>query len=298
VENLVFDDRYHDLIADEYGLRQIGSGFGFPEGPVMLPDGYLLFSDITNDAIVRFTRPDRTGIFRQPCGGANGNTLDLEGRLVTCEPGTRRITRTEHDGSITTLTDNYQGKRLNATNDVVVKSDGGVYFTDPIFLGDFEDILKPSYMALDFSGVFRISLDGGVSLVTDEIPFPNGLAFSEDESVLYVVNTSDNGIYAFDVNADGSVNNKRLWLDMTYDLPGVGDGMKVDVEGNVYSTGPGGIWVAASNGNPIGIIRTPTVATNLAVYGFDSKMLFITSPPNLYMLRINVPGISVIDRIR
>jgi gluconolactonase len=146
VDHIVWDRRFADLV-DGASLRQVGDGFGFPEGPVMLPDGYLVFSDIANDALVRFTRPGRTGIFRRPSGGANGNTLDPRGRLVTCEAGRRRVTRTEPDGAITVLAAHHEGKRLNAPNDVVVRSDGAVFFTDPIFLGPDEGLLAPSYMA-------------------------------------------------------------------------------------------------------------------------------------------------------
>ena len=292
----VFDGRFHDLV-DDLPLRRVGDGFGFPEGPVMLPEGFLVFSDIANDSIIRFSRPGRTGIHRQPSGGANGNTLDVQGRLVTCEAGRRRVTRTEHDGSVTTLADRYEGKRLNAPNDIVVKSDGAVYFTDPVFLGEDDEMFRSSYMELDFNGVFRISPQGGLSLLTSELRLCNGLAFSPDESILYVVNSEDDSVYAFDVNSDGSISNMRRWLDMTAEMPGVGDGMKIDVLGNAYVTGPGGVWVADSEGTPLGIIRTPVAATNMAFYGFDSKVLFITAPPAIFAVRLRVGGISVLGRI-
>ena len=294
--NIIYDDRFHDLV-DDLPLRQVGDGFGFPEGPVMLPEGFLVFSDIANDSIIRFSRPGRTGIYRQPSGGANGNTLDIQGRLVSCEAGRRRVTRTEHDGSITVLADRHDGKRLNAPNDIVVKSDGSVYFTDPVFLGEDDEMFRSSYMELDFSGVFRISPQGELSLPTSDLRLCNGLAFSPDESLLYVVNSEDNSVYAFDVNDDGSISNMRRWLNMTSDMPGVGDGMKIDVSGNAYVTGPGGVWVADSEGAPLGIIRTPVVTTNLAFYGFDSSVLFITAPPAIFAIRIKVPGISVLDRL-
>ena len=270
MENVVFDERFHDLV-DDYQITKVGDDFGFTEGPVMMPGGYLVFSDVAGDRIMRFSRPGRGGIFRQPSGNANGNTLDTLGRLVTCEVGLRRVTRTERDGTITVLADNFEGKPLNAPNDIIVSSNGSIYFTDPVFLGPYDELVGPSYRALDFCGVFRISPFGELSLVTDEVPFANGLAFSPDESVLYVVNTSDDSVYAFDVGADGFVSNKRLWLKMEYDAEGVGDGMKIDVEGNAYVTGPGGIWVASRDGEALGIVRTPNVATNLAFYGFDSK---------------------------
>jgi gluconolactonase len=297
VDHVVWDRRFGDLV-DAASLRQVGDGFGFPEGPVMLPDGYLVFSDIANDALIRFSRPGRTGVFRQPSGGANGNTLDPRGRLVTCEAGRRRVTRTEPDGTITVLAAAYQGKRLNAPNDIVVRADGAVYFTDPIFLGPDEPLLAPSYMALDSCGVFRIAPDGGLTRVTTELSRPNGLAFSPDESRLYVVDSADNTVSAFDVAADGSLRNRRPWLVMRDAAEGVGDGMKVDTAGHAYVTGPGGVWVAAPDGTPLGLLRLPVVATNLAFYGYDAKMLFITAPPALFLVRLAVAGISVIDRIR
>ncbi len=293
----MWDRRFGDLV-DGASLRQVGDGFGFPEGPVMLPDGYLVFSDIANDALIRFTRPGRTGIFRQPSGGANGNTLDPRGRLVTCEAGRRRVTRTEPDGTITVLAAHHEGKRLNAPNDVVVRSDGAVYFTDPIFLGPDEPLLAPSYMALDSCGVFRIAPDGGLTRLTTELSRPNGLAFSPDESRLYVVDSADNSVSAFDVAADGSLRNRRQWLVMRHEAEGVGDGMKVDTAGHAYVTGPGGVWVVAADGTPLGILRLPVVATNLAFYGYDAKILFITAPPALFVVRLALPGLSVLDRIR
>jgi gluconolactonase len=297
VDHVVWDRRFGDLV-DVASLRQVGDGFGFPEGPVMLPDGYLVFSDIADDALVRFTRPGRTGIFRQPSGGANGNTLDPRGRLVTCEAGRRRVTRTEPDGTITVLAAHHEGKRLNAPNDVVVRSDGAVYFTDPIFLGPDEPLLAPSYMALDSCGVFRIAPDGELTRLTTELSRPNGLAFSPDEARLYVVDSADNSVSAFDVAPDGSLRGRRPWLVMRHAAEGVGDGMKVDTAGHAYVTGPGGVWVAAPDGSPLGILRLPVVATNLAFYGYDAKILFITAPPALFVVRLALPGISVLDRIR
>ena len=264
----------------------------------MLPEGYIIYSNISGDAIMRYSPPSWTGIVRKPSGGANGNTLDPQGRLVSCEGALKRVTRTEPDGSIIVLASMHGGRPLNAPNDVVVKNDGAIYFTDPHFLGDQEQMLAPSLRSQDYCGVFMISPDGEVTRVTTEISLPNGLALSPDETVLYVVNSGDNCVYAFDVDAaDGSIANKRLWLKMDHELEGVGDGMKVDLEGNAYVTGPGGVWVVSSDGTPLGIIPVPHVTTNVAFYGYDSRLLFITAPPAAYVIRIRNPGISVIDRI-
>ena len=272
-------------------------GFGFTEGPVMLPEGYILFSDIRNDAIVQYNPPFWLSTVRSPSGGANGNTLDPQGRLITCEGSLKRLTRTERDGSTTVLADSYDGKPLNAPNDVVVKSDGSIYFTDPIFLGEREEMLAPSLQSQAHRSVFRLSPDGVLAPVTDEIAKPNGLAFSADESALYVVDSFENRVHAFDVADDGSLANSRVWLSMEHELEGLGDGMKVDREGNAYVTGPGGVWVASGDGTPLGIIRVPQTTSNVAFYGFDSRLLFITAPTAVYVARIKVPGVSVIDRV-
>ena len=187
---------------------------------------------------------------------------------------------------------------------MVVRTDGTIYFTDPIFLSSDEGMLSPdeqvmarSYMDLDFCGVFKVSPSGELSLLTKDLVRCNGLAFSPDERILYVVNSADNSVYACDVDGEGSIGNPRLWLKMEYEVFGLGDGMKVDVEGNAYVTGPGGVWVASSDGTPLGIIRIPVPPSNLAFYGFDAGMLFITAAPGAFMQRIKVPGISVIDRV-
>lgn len=290
-------DKLERLVDFTFGMVKVATGFGFPEGPVMMPQGFLIFSDITNDQIVRFSRPDRTAIYRNQSKGANGNTLDLQGRLISCETGYRRLSRTETNGDVTVLADNYQGKLLNATNDVIVRNDGTILFTDPIFLGEYETFLGSSYKALDFSGVYSIDAKGNLSLVTTSLDFPNGLALSPDEKTLLVGNSDDNCIYAFGKNSDGYSSKGDLWLEMDSDLTGVADGLKVDIEGNVYSTGPGGIWVADHSGKPLGIIKFEEITTNLAFYGLDSHMLVVTAPPSLYMLKLKVPGISVLERL-
>ena len=297
MENVVFDRRFHELV-DEYDLWLASEGFGFAEGPVMLPEGYILFSDIGNDAILQYNPPFWLSTIRSHSGGANGNTLDLQGRLITCEGSLKRLTRTEPDGSLTVLADSYDGRPLNAPNDVVVRSDGSIYFTDPIFMGDREDMLAPSLQAQEHTSVFMVSPNGELARLTTEPGKPNGLAFSPDESVLYVVDSADNSVIAFDVAEDGSIASGRVWLSMEHELEGLGDGMKVDQEGNGYVTGPGGIWVASADGTPLGIIRVPQITSNLAFYGFDSRLLFITAPTAVYVARIKVPGISVTDRVQ
>lgn len=295
IKNIAFEPGFDDLV-DEFPLWEAGNTYGFPEGPLFLPQGFMIFSDITHERIVRYAPPFWNGVLRENSGGANGNTLDTEGRLISCENHLKRLTRTEPDGTITVLADAFDGRPLNAPNDVVVRSDGAIFFTDPIFMGDYEEVLAPSLMTQKACRVLRLDVDGTLSPVTEEVSKPNGLAFSPDESVLYVVNSAEQNVAALDVDADGNLSNYRIWLDMEHRLEGPGDGMKIDTLGNGYVTGPGGVWVCDSNGKPLGIIRTPGVTTNCAFYGYDSKLLFITGTIGTYVIRLKVPGISVYDR--
>jgi gluconolactonase len=256
----------------------------------------MVFSDISHERLIRYCPPFWNGVLRENSGGANGNTLDTAGRLVSCEGNFKRLTRTEPDGTITILADSYDGKPLNAPNDVVVRSDGAIIFTDPIFMGDYEEALAPSLMTQTANRVFRLDPDGALTPITEEVSKPNGLAFSPDESLLYVVNSEEHNVAAFDVDAAGALTNYRIWLDMEHRLEGPGDGMKVDARGNGYVTGPGGVWVCDPEGTALGIIRTPGATTNCAFYGFDSKLLFITATTGTYIIRLKQPGISVYDR--
>ena len=295
MENIAFSPRFHALV-DEYPVWQAGDSYGFPEGPLFFPQGFIIFSDIARERLIRYAPPFWNGVLRENSGGANGNTLDTEGRLISCEGNYKRLTRTEPDGTITVLADSYAGRPLNAPNDVVVRSDGTIFFTDPIFMGENEVALAPSLMTQAANSVFRLGPGGDLVSATEEVSKPNGLAFSPDESVLYVVNSEETNVSAFDVDEAGALTNHRIWLDMDYDLEGPGDGMKVDVEGNAYVTGPGGVWVVEPDGTALGIIRHEGQATNCAFYGYDSRLLFITATNGTHVARLKVPGISVYDR--
>ena len=295
MDNVVFSPRFGDLV-DSHPLWQAGSTYGFPEGPIFFPQGFMVFSDILRERLVRYCPPFWDGVLRENSGGANGNTLDTEGRLISCEGSLRRLTRTEPDGSITVLADRFDGSPLNAPNDVVVRSDGTILFTDPVFLGEYEHAMAPSLQAQRACAVMRIDPAGELTVATEEVEKPNGLALSPDESVLYVVNSADATVSAFDVDAGAGLSNHRIWLRMESDLEGPGDGMKVDTEGNAYVTGPGGVWVAEPDGTALGIIRHDGIPTNCAFYGFDSSLLFITATTGTYVIRLRVPGIPVYDR--
>ena len=272
-------------ILETTQAERLAAGFGFTEGPLWHPDGFYYFVDIRRSALHRLTPGKEPELVRGNTGEGNGTTFDLQGRLVICEGGNRRVTRMSAAGGLEILVDRYEGKRLNRPNDVVCKSDGSIYFTDPglrVPLGDRE---------LPYAGVYRIAPDGTTTLVAD-CEYPNGLAFSPDERVLYVANTRwAQYIHALELDGSGNVVRRRIFADMSSDeTDGVPDGMKVDVQGRIYCTGPGGTWVFAPDGTRLGIIRTPEVPANLAFGGPDLRTLFFTARTSIYTLRVKVPG--------
>ena len=268
-------------------MRELASGFQFTEGPVWHPDGYLLFSDIPASVIYRVDPGGPPIPWRSPSGNSNGLTLDRQGRLVACEHGTRRVSRTEADGTVDVLATHYRGKRLNSPNDVVVRSDGSVYFTDPPYG------LSGEEKELPFNGVYRISADGAIELLVDDFDRPNGLAFAPDEKTLYVDDTTRRLIRAFDVAPDGSLSNGRVFADMASDAQGGPDGMKVDVTGNIYCTGPGGLWVYRSAGELVGRVTGPQLPANLAFGGPDRKTMYVTARTSVYALRTRIAGVPL-----
>ncbi len=268
-------------------MKQLATGFQFTEGPLWNPDGFLIFSDIPANKIMKWTPPDKVDTFRDPSGNSNGMTFDLQGKLIVCEHGNRRVSRTERDGNVTTVVDRYQGKRLNSPNDVVVRSDGSIYFTDPPY--GVEDDERE----LDFQGVYRVAPDGTLSLLADDFDRPNGLAFSPDEKVLYIADSSRRRhLRAFDVEPDGSLKNGRVFIAMSGPGRGGPDGMKVDQEGNVYSPGPGGMWVIDKTGVHLGTIPVKEVPANCAFGETDLKTLYMTARTSLYSVRVKVPGVK------
>ena len=285
-----YDKRLKEIVPERLMAEQVASGFGFTEGPVWCGD-YLLFSDIPRNRIIRLDLlsdgPEVT-TFRRPSGNSNGLTLDRSGRLIVCESTTRRLTRTEIDGSVTVLAERYNGKRLNSPNDVVVRLDGTVYFTDPFYLSGN----PPALEELDFKGFFCVTPDGELHLLADDYIFPNGLAFSPDESVLYVNDTRNSHIRAYEVNDDGSIGNERILIEMKGEEPGAPDGMKVDREGNIYCTGPGGIWIISPDGSHLGTINFPEIPANLCWGDKDWKTLYVTARTSIYRVRLLAIGIA------
>ena len=270
-----------------------GGDNGPAEGPVWWSEGgYLLFSDIHNNRRMKFVPGQGASVDHEPTNRANGLTRDLQGRLIACEHDSRRVTRTEPDGSITVVAASFQGKPLNRPNDVVVKSDGCIYFTDPWTLPT-----PATQFDLQCAGVYRVTPDlGSITLLVDDFVLPNGLAFSPDESVLYINDSRRGNIRAFDLNPNGSLARQtdRVFVDLTGDAPGVPDGMKVDVEGNVYCGGSGGLWVMDQTGKKLGcVVHGASATTNLCFGGADWKTLYFTSRNHLGSVPVNVAGLPV-----
>jgi gluconolactonase len=293
------DSRFDKLVAKDAKIEVLASGFMWAEGPLWVQDGgYLLFSDIPRNSVMKWKDGEGLSLFLKPSGytgavdyghepGSNGLAIDGQGRVVFCEHGDRRISRLEKEGGKRTLVDNYQGKRLNSPNDCVFKSSGDLYFTDPPYglPKQWDDPRRE----LDFCGVYRSSADGTVTLLTKDMTRPNGLAFSPDEKTLYVAQSDpDKPIWmAFDVKADGNLASGRQFFDATpwfkEGRPGLPDGLKVDRQGNLFATGPGGVHVFAADGAHLGTINTGQKTANCG-WGDDGTVLYITA--DMYLCRV------------
>lgn len=296
------------IVAPGARLEKLATGFSFTEGPVWVPrkdgaEGYLLFSVPNDNLIYRMAADGETSVFRTKSGysgfnigeyhqpGSNGLTLDKQGRLTIDQHGNRRVIRVEPRGNITVLADRYDGKRLNSPNDLVYKSDGSLYFTDPPF--GLPKVFDDPRKELPHSGVYRVA-DGKVQLVASDLDAPNGLAFSPDEKFLYVDNWNEKKkvVMRYEVKPDGTLGNGDVFFDMTF-VPGETalDGLKVDQQGTVYVCGPGGIWVLSPDGRHLGTIVPPEEPHNLAWGDDDGKTLYVTALSSIYRIRMNVPGI-------
>ena len=282
---------FRAVVGDDVQFEEIGRGFEFTEGPIWHHvEKHLIFSDIPGN-IMRRWRPDGSiETWRQPSNMANGNAYDMQGRVVTCEHATSRVVRTEADGSVTELATHYAGKELNSPNDIVVKRDGSIYFTDPGF-GRMEYYGKPREQQLTYQGVYKLDPESrALTLLVTDFDQPNGLCFSVDESQLFVNDTMRTHVRVFDVDENGTLDRGRVWAEVTGDRDGVPDGMKVDSEDNLYVTGPGGIHVFGPDATCLGVIYTPQGCANFCWGEDDMKSLFVTAGTSLYRLRVNVAG--------
>ena len=292
------------LVPRDAQIEKLADGYMFTEGPVWVrrgqPGPYLLFSDIPANAIRKWSPTEGTSDFMYPVFdgdpgdrsqvGSNGLLIDGEGRLVLCEHGNRRVSRVENDGSLTVLADRYDGKRLNSPNDAVFHSNGWLYFTDPPYGLAGQDVDPDK--ELGFNGIYRVSPEGEVELLVHDQTRPNGLGLSPDERTLYVANSdrSDKVWYAYDVLEDGTLASGRVFYDVNdQEAPGAADGMAMDRNGNLFATGPGGIWVISPDGTHLGSIQPDEVPAN-AGWGDDGNTLYMTGRTGLYRIRLNTGG--------
>ena len=273
------------IVAGE--VERVATGFEYTEGPLWHPAGYWLFVDTRPNLVFKLAPGGSPEVVRSNSGRTNGLTFDIEGRLLMCEGYGRRLSRMEPDGSITTVADSFEGKRLNRPNDVVCSSGGAIYFTDP------EPLVADADRELGSSVVFRVAPDGGIEPVVWDLPYPNGLAFSPDERTLYIDNSLEQKLVrAYDVDADGSLSGGRVVVDMS-GVPGDGipDGMKVDTEGRVYCTGPDGLWVLDATGRHLGTLPLPERANNVAFGGPGYRTLLIAAATSVYSVRLHSTGV-------
>lgn len=294
-----------DLIPSDARIEVLGEGYQWSEGPVWVEaESMLLFSDVPANTVYRWTAENGVEPYLQPSGytgdaqpareGANGLALDLEGRLLLCQHGDRRVARmsaplSAPQASYETVADNYKGQRFNSPNDLAVHSSGAVYFTDPPYGLPGQDESPDKELA--YNGVFRIAPDGEVQLLEDRLSRPNGIAFSPDEKTLYLANSDpDKAIWmAYDVTATGTIENGRVFFDATTmvpDRPGLPDGMKVDNAGVIYATGPGGVLIISDDGEHLGTIKTGAATANVA-FNHDQSALYMTAHKQLLRVRLN-----------
>jgi gluconolactonase len=303
------------IVPADAKVEKLAGDFQFVEGPIWVHSngqGYLLFSDIPANVIRKWDPKSGVSVFLEKSGftgtdasnvggqtnngfgmvnliGSNGITLDKQGRIVFCQHGDRQISRLEKDGKRTVLASRYEGKRFNSPNDLVFKSDGALYFTDPTAGLRLQD--KDPERELPFAGVYRLA-KGKVKLLSKDFARPNGIAFSPDEKYLYVNDTAKKIIMRFDVQPDGGVTNGQVITDMNSDTaPGAPDGMKVDQKGNIYCTGPGGFWIMSPDGKHIATVKTKELPANLNWGDDDAKTLYLTARTGLYRMRLNIAGV-------
>lgn len=288
------DSRLLDIVSEDTELEVLGEGFGFTEGPIWHPqDKHLTFSDIPSNRMHRWSEATGVTVYREPSNLANGNTYDKEGRILSCEHGTSRVVREEHDGTLNLLASHWDDKELNSPNDIVVRSNGDIFFTDPTF-GRADHTGIPRELELDFRGVYKIDGQSGeLTLLRNDFTQPNGLAFTQDERYLYVADTPEMHIRKFDVSTDGTLSGSDIFTNSTGEGAGAPDGLKVDSNDNVYCCGPGGVHVYAPDGICLGVIQTPAFCANFTWGDDDFLTFYMTSSNHLYRIPVKVPGVPL-----
>ena len=261
-------------------IEKVAAGYQFTEGPAWSPDGFLLFSDVPSNRIIKLQAGEKPAVYRADSNGANGNAFDAQGRLYTCEAHSRRVTRTDRKGRVETIAEAWSGKKLNAPNDITVRKDGQVYFTDPAF-GNESDA-----RALDFYGVYHITPKGALSLVAQWKTRPNGIALSPDGHLLYVANSDDRTIHVYDLDRAGAASNDRV---LVKDIAGVPDGIRTDERGNIYVAARG-IVVYSPDGRQIADLPMAETPANCTFGDGDLKTLYITARTSVYRVRLDVKG--------
>lgn len=288
----IIDPAFAHYVMGNAPVKQLATGFDWVEGPVWFGDANcLLFSDIPNNRILRWTAEQGISTYRAPSHYANGHTRDMQGRLISCEHGLRRVTRTEHDGTITVLADQFNGKPLNSPNDVIVKSDGSIWFSDPHYgiMTNYEGFAS---VQENPCVVYRLT-EHGLTVMVDDLNCPNGLAFSPDERRLYVADTGrmfskdQQSIHVYDCAADGGLSAGRHFHTIT---PGCADGIRVDQDGNIWSSAADGVHCIAPDGHLMGKIFVPELVSNLCFGGRAKHELYITATTSLYRVTLNRKG--------
>jgi gluconolactonase len=282
------DERFSGIRGDSH-LERLWTGGRWLEGPVYSPAGrYLLYSDIPNDRILRWDETSyQVSVFRQPAGNTNGHTLDEQGRLVSCEHGNRRVTRTEHDGAVRVLADNHEGRRLNSPNDVVVRSDGSIWFTDPAYGIDSDYEGFKGEVETGGCHVYRIDpVDGAITRVADDFNRPNGLVFSNDESLLYITDTEEATIRVFKVTGN-ELSGGEVFAECGN---GAFDGIRLDAEGRIWGAAADGVHIYHPDGTLLGKLLVPETVSNLCFGGAKRNRLFMTATTSVYSLFLTVNG--------
>ena len=277
---LAWSGAAQDFAAIE--IQKVATGYAFAEGPAWSPMGFLVFSDIPNNKLMQFTPGEPASVYRENSSGATGNRFDAQGRLYTCETHSRRVTRTDKKGKVEILAERWQGKRLNAPNDLAVRKEGDVYFTDPAF-GNQQDTRE-----LDFFGVFHISRKGELEVIAKPKGRPNGIALAPDGRTLYVSNSDEKNVRAYDLDKSGGASNERTLIS---GIEGVPDGICVDEKGNLY-VAANLIQVFSPQGKPLGAIHTDETPSNCTFGDPDLGSLYITARTSVYRARLDVKGIA------